>query len=53
MQTCNFYRREEIQDARKEKRQSVSSFGITSDAGTIKQLINKCGLHDDYVWDTI
>jgi hypothetical protein len=50
MTTYNFYKPSEIKLARKETRSPFATFGITSDSGTIRQLIRKFELEKEWIW---
>jgi hypothetical protein len=50
MTTFNFYLIGEVALARKEKRNPIASFGITSDNKSVSHYIRKYELEDNYIW---
>ncbi len=45
-----FYKKDEIQNARKQKRNAVPTFGITCSPNELKHYIGKYELEMDWIW---
>lgn len=57
-QKLHFYKRNEVQEAKKEKDKSKKKevlpvFSLTASPAMLKSIMGRYELHDDYVWDSI
>ena len=50
MRQFRFYKRDEIQKAKKEKRNAVPTFGITCTQNELKHYVGKYELDQDWIW---